>query len=89
MNIVKYPDPILTERIEEFDFVNPSVDPVQLEVDMLEFMYANDGIGLSANQIGERVRVFVMGNKNYPEQGPAFFNPEVIANTDDVIDLEE
>lgn len=89
MNIVKYPDPILTERIEEFDFVNPSVDPVQLEVDMLEFMYANDGIGLSANQIGERVRVFVMGNKNYPEQGQAFFNPEVIANTDDVKDLEE
>jgi peptide deformylase len=89
MNIVKYPNPILTERIEEFDFANPSVDPVQLEVDMLEMMYANNGIGLAANQIGERVRMFVMGNKDYPEQGQAFFNPEVIANTEDVKDLEE
>jgi peptide deformylase len=89
MNIVKFPDPLLRERMPEFDFANPSHDPVQLEKDMLEFMYQNNGIGLSANQIGERVRVFVMGHKDRSADGMAFFNPIVIANTEDSQDMEE
>ena len=89
MNIVKFPDPILRERMPEFDFANPSHDPVQLEKDMLDLMIQHDGIGLAANQIGIRARVFVMGSRANPEKGMAFFNPEVIANTEDVKDLEE
>jgi peptide deformylase len=89
MNIVKFPDEILRERMPEFDFANPSIDPIQLEKDMLEFMYANDGIGLAANQVGERVRMFVMGHIANKEAGIAFFNPEVVASTKDLDDLEE
>lgn len=89
MNIVKFPDTILRERIPEFDFSNPSHDPQQLEKDMLEMMYQHGGIGLAANQVGERVRMFVMGHKDRPDDGMAFFNPVVVANTKDVQDLEE
>ena len=89
MNIIKYPNDILREKISNFDFANPSMDPVQLEKDMLETMYQYDGIGLAANQVGIRARVFVMGHRDQPENGMAFFNPEVIANTDDIEDLEE
>jgi len=89
MNIVKFPDPILRERMPEFDFENPTHDPVQLEKDMLETMLRFDGIGLAANQVGERARVFVMGHRDNPEGGMAFFNPEVVANTEEVADLEE
>ena len=89
MNIVKFPDPILRERMPEFDFKNPVVDPEQLEKDMLETMLSYDGIGLAANQVGNRTRVFTMGHRDNPEGGIAFFNPEVIANTDDTQDLEE
>ena len=89
MNIVKFPDPILRERMPEFDFANPSHDPVQLEKDMLDEMIKFDGIGLAANQVGIRARVFVMGSRANPEKGMAFFNPEVIANTEDIKDLEE
>lgn len=89
MKIVKFPDTILRERIPEFDFANPSHDPKQLEKDMLEIMYQHNGIGLAANQVGEKVRMFVMGHKDRPEDGMAFFNPTVIANTEDVMDLEE
>jgi peptide deformylase len=89
MNIVKFPDPILREQMPLFDFENPSHDPFQLEQDMLDLMIKFDGIGLAANQVGERVRMFVMGSKANPTKGIAFFNPEVIANTENLLDLEE
>jgi peptide deformylase len=89
MNIVKFPDPILRERIEEFDFDNPSHDPVQLEKDMIKLMFEYDGIGLAATQIGIRVRMFVMGYSQTPETAQAFFNPMVVATVDDIEDLEE
>ena len=89
MKIIKFPDPILTQRMPEFDFSNPIIDPTQLEKDMLETMYAYDGIGLSANQVGIRTRMFVMGHKANPEAGQAFFNPIIVANTEIIQDLEE
>ena len=89
MNIVKFPDPILRERMPEFDFTNPSQDPIQLEKDMLEKMLEMDGIGLAANQVGIRARVFTMGHKSNPEGSMAFFNPVVLANTEEVDNLEE
>jgi peptide deformylase len=72
-----------------FDFDNPLMDPKVLEKEMLEFMYARDGIGLAANQVGIKARVFVMGHKDNPESGMAFFNPIVVANTEKIEDMEE
>ncbi len=89
MNIIKFPDPILREQMPEFDFENPSIDPIQLEKDMIQLMFENDGIGLAANQVGIRARMFVMGHKDYPEAAQAFFNPMVVAHVDEVEDLEE
>jgi peptide deformylase len=89
MNIVKFPNEILRERMPEFDFENPPFDPKELEKNMLDLMYAQDGIGLAANQVGIKARMFVMGHKDNPEAGMAFFNPIVVANTDVIEDLEE
>lgn len=91
LNIVKFPDTILRERMPEFDFDSPvlSLDPVTLEQEMIETMFLQDGIGLAANQVGIRARVFVMGHKDNLETAQAFFNPVVTANTEDVEVLEE
>lgn len=89
MNLVKFPDPILREQMPEFDFANPIMDPVKLEKQMIDIMLANDGIGLAAPQIGIKTRVFVMGHRQNPESAQAFFNPQVLANVDDMEDLEE
>ena len=89
LNIVKFPNQILRETISEFDFNNPSIDPVQLEKDMIETMLANDGIGLAANQVGIQVRMFVMGHQDNPEAAQAFFNPIIVKTTDNIEDLEE
>jgi peptide deformylase len=89
MKILTFPNQILREQIPAFDFQNPLIDPIQLEQSLLELMYKHDGIGLSANQAGIRARMFVMGHRDHPEAGMAFFNPEVIECTSDTEDLEE
>ena len=87
LKIIHHPAEILKERMPEFDFSNPSEDPVQLEKDMIETMFASGGIGLSANQVGKRVRMFVMGNKADPESAQGFFNPHIIATTERLSEL--
>lgn len=89
MKIKNYPDAILRERLPHFDFNNPPIDPKTLEKDMISVMLANKGIGLAANQVGIRSRVFVMGHHTSPESARAFFNPEVVANVDQLEDLVE
>jgi peptide deformylase len=89
LNVIKFPNEVLRKQIPDFDFSNPSTDPVQLEKDMLDTMFALDGIGLAANQVGVEARVFVMGHRDNPESAQAFFNPIVVANTEAVEDLEE
>ena len=89
LKIVNFPDAILRERMPEFDFDNPSQNPKTLEKEMIETMFANNGMGLAANQVNQHVRMFVMGHKDIPEAAQAFFNPIVIASTEDVKLLEE
>ena len=89
LKIVKFPSDILRERMPEFEFNNPIMDPVQLEKDMIEAMFANEGMGLSANQVGIKTRVFVMGSKLNPDLAQACFNPIVVENTNEIDDLSE
>ncbi|HVW77072.1 MAG TPA: peptide deformylase [Alloacidobacterium sp.] len=76
--IVKYPDPILqkpTELVTEFD------DELRTLVDdMFESMYAAQGIGLAAPQIGisKRLTVIDLSFKKNPEDKIVLINPEII-----------
>ena len=78
-------DPLLTNKVEPFDFNNPPVDPEELGKDLLAHMRYFGGIGLSANQLGLPYRVFVM------EGDPGFvcFNPRITAYAGEEIQMEE
>lgn len=89
LKLIKFPDKILREKMPDFDFKNPVLDPKELEKQMLACMYSYDGIGLSANQVGIRARVFVMGHSDNPDAGMAFFNPVIIESTNTIEDMEE
>ena len=52
MNIVKFPDPILRQQTDMWDFQNPKMDPIALEKELIETMFSQDGIGLAAPQVG-------------------------------------
>jgi peptide deformylase len=83
--IVKYTDPILKEEMPAFDFKNPIINPIELYNDLAETMRENDGMGLSANQIGVRTRAFVMR----AEEIIGVFNPRVVDTTSETVTLEE
>lgn len=76
MKLVHYPDPILDQRLEEVDIENPGFNPVELKNQMVEIMSKNNGLGLSACQVGLNYRLFVMGNKE--EASAIVINPTVI-----------
>lgn len=60
-------------------------DAETLEKELCEFMVANHGIGLAANQVGIAKRVFVIGSKNvsgFPEPF-AVFNPHILRVSDE------
>ena len=53
---------------------------------MIQTMLANKGIGLAANQVGERVRVFVM---HIDGHNWVCFNPEIVQEYNDHTNFDE
>jgi peptide deformylase len=53
---------------------------------MLRVMHDHRGIGLAANQVGERIRVFVMSIDGHSW---ACFNPEIVQDYNDLTEFDE
>ena len=87
--IVVAPDPRLKQVSKPVEAVDDSVRT--LMDDMLESMYAANGIGLAAIQIGEPVRVLVIDlNAEEEESAPRYFvNPEIYETSDEQKPYEE
>ena len=84
MNLIKYPNEILEREVKDVDLENLEFNPIELKKEMVEFMIANNGIGLSANQIGLDAKVFVMGDS--VENSTMCINPTVLQYTSDTQD---
>ena len=65
----------LREKCPKFDFDNPLVDPLELKKELIEVMFDYAGLGVSANQIGYKTRVFAMRGETKAES-IVCFNPE-------------
>ena len=76
--IVKYPDPILSKRGEPVTVFDDKLKTLVEE--MFESMYAAQGIGLAAPQIGisQRLTVIDISFKKNLEEKVVLINPEVI-----------
>ncbi|MFL5343707.1 MAG: peptide deformylase [Hyalangium sp.] len=77
--ILIWPDPILKQKAKPVAKVDDSIRT--LVKDMFETMYAADGVGLAAPQVGILQRVIVLDTTpRQPESKPlAMINPELIA----------
>ncbi|WP_338869715.1 peptide deformylase [Myxococcus stipitatus] len=78
-DILIWPDPILKQKATPVTKVDDSIRA--LVKDMFETMYAADGVGLAAPQIGVLKRVIVLDTTpRQPDAKPlAMINPELIA----------
>jgi peptide deformylase len=77
-SIVKYGDPILEKPTAAIENFNAELE--ELTEDMFASMYAAQGVGLAAPQIGKNIRLTVVdvtGGKN-PEAKIVLANPEII-----------
>lgn len=79
LKIVKYPEPVLQQPGEPVTEFNDELH--KLVADMFEAMYASQGIGLAAQQVGvaKRVTVIDLSSGKDPEQRLVLVNPEIIA----------
>jgi peptide deformylase len=84
MELIYYPNEFLNKEVRTVDLENPGFDPKELKKEMVDFMLANNGIGLSANQIGLDAKVFVMGDK--ADNATLCINPTVLQYTSDTQD---
>ena len=75
-DIVKYPDEFLHKPTKEV-WLPLNEDHKSLIEDMIEAMYANNGIGLAANQIGSSEKIFVMDVSNEKNNPQVFINPVI------------
>ncbi len=63
--IVAYGDPVLKKEAQEIDKNYPNLDTL-LE-NMFETMYAAQGVGLAAPQIGESIRLFIVDGSPFAD----------------------
>jgi peptide deformylase len=85
-NLIPEDSPILTQRIESFNFANPPIDPIELADNMSATLEKHFGLGLSANQVGLPYRMFIMRGET---NNIAVFNPRIVSVSNEVISLEE
>lgn len=84
LDIRIYGDPVLSEVAKPIEKI--SERHRALAVDMIETMYASNGIGLAANQVGLTERIIIVDaawtddedKKNHKKNPIAMINPEVV-----------
>ena len=74
-----------SDELEDFDFKNPQIDPVDLSQSMVSLMRKEMGYGLAANQVGLPLKMFVLDG----EPAYAVFNPRITYFGEEEILLEE
>jgi peptide deformylase len=80
LTIRTYPDPILKQACKDVPEVTKEIKT--LVQNMFITMYNKEGVGLSANQVGELHRIFVMDTSASGNRRRAFINPRIIASSD-------
>ena len=99
--IVAYGDPILKQRAKEID--SSSKDFEILLKNMWETMYAANGVGLAAPQVGKSLRLFIVDGSPFSAEASlteqeknelkvfkkVFINPKILQKSDDLENFNE
>ncbi len=76
LNILEFPNPRLRKKAAPVETVDDTIRRVV--DDMLETMYAADGVGLAAVQVNVRKRIIVMDVSDEKDTPLCFINPEIV-----------
>jgi peptide deformylase len=87
LNILRYPDPRLHKIARPVEQVDTRIR--RLVDEMLETMYAAEGIGLAATQVDVHERVIVIDTSQQRDQPLVLINPELVWRSDERLVGEE
>lgn len=89
LEIVKYPDPALALKAEPVQEITGEIR--QLAANMIETMYAAEGVGLAAPQVGRSLRMFVMDpfHREGERRPVALINPQLELSEESIISENE
>lgn len=87
LTILRYPDPRLHTVAKPVAAVDDRIR--QLVDDMLETMYAAEGVGLAATQVDVHERVIVMDTSENHDRPMVLINPEIVARSEEMSLNEE
>jgi peptide deformylase len=85
--ILRYPDARLHTIAKPVDEVDERIR--RLADDMLETMYAADGVGLAATQVDQHIRLLVMDTSEGRDDPRVLINPELIDKSDEMTFADE
>ncbi len=89
--VVIWPDPRLREPSQPIAAIDDSVR--ELYKDLVDSMYAENGLGMAALQLGDTRRMFIvepkLAGRGDTDPPLCFINPEVVETSDEVQDSEE
>ena len=85
MKVLEVPHPILRQKAKEVQKVDARI--VGLLDDMLETMYASNGVGLAANQVGllERIVVIDCAREGEEPDPLQMVNPKIISHSEEIL----
>ena len=85
MPILRYPDARLRQKCADVTEFDQRLH--KLVADMTDTMYANDGAGLAAIQVGEPLRMFIIepevAGRPHTEPAVVFCNPQIVEISDE------
>jgi peptide deformylase len=87
LTILRYPDPRLHKIAAPVNAVDDRIR--RLADDMLETMYAADGVGLAATQVDVHERLIVMDTSEQRDHPVVLINPEIVARSAEMKVSEE
>ena len=87
LHILRYPDPRLHTVAKPVAQVDARIRT--LVADMLESMYAADGVGLAATQVDVHERVIVMDTSDGRDDPRVLINPELTSRSDEMTFSDE
>src|SRR3989338_233085 len=75
LKVLIYPNKLLKTRALEVRSI--TMEDKKLVLDMIDTMYAENGVGLAANQIGVLKRIFVASHDQVKGNEQIYFNPMI------------
>ena len=85
--ILRYPDPRLHTVARSVAAVDARIQ--RLVDDMIETMYAAEGVGLAATQVDVHERVIVMDTSEQHDHPLVLINPEIVQRSAEMVIAEE